>query len=185
MQMKQLPKIPSRSLWYFLLCSSGILLFVFIGLYPMQASLSRLDEDIALMKARTEEQKILCPLYRDLLLKAVKQNSELLLDSVKTPLLEDQVDSTTNLLRNIAQECGLEAVSVTPEAKSVAPSSKFMAVSLVLRGNYLKLRKFLLELEKLPFMEHMEELQIQEAFEGQEVRLKTWVAISYEKSKQP
>jgi hypothetical protein len=53
----------------------------------------------------------------------------------------------------------------------------------VLRGNFLKLRKFLLELEKLPFMEHMEELQIQEAFEGQEVRLKTWVAISHEKSK--
>jgi hypothetical protein len=60
-----------------------------------------------------------------------------------------------------------------------------MAVSLVLRGNFLRLRKFLLELEKLPFMEHMEELQIQEAFEGQEVRLKTWVAIGHAQSKQP
>jgi hypothetical protein len=97
MQMQQLPRIPSRSLWYLLLCSSGILLFIFLGLYPMQASLRRLDEDVMLMKARIEEQKILCPVYRELLLKTAKQNPEQLLASVKTPLVADQVDSMTDL----------------------------------------------------------------------------------------
>jgi hypothetical protein len=46
----------------------------------------------------------------------------------------------------------------------------------------MKLRRFLFELEKLPYLEHVEEIQIQEALEGKEFRLKTWLAVNSEKS---
>jgi hypothetical protein len=184
MQIRQiLQKTPKKSLYYLLLCSTGILMFISIGLYPLQTSLNRLDEDIARIKARIEEQKALFPLYKELMGKFQKKDSKLLLNLPKTSLSVDQIDGITTIFKKIAQQCNLEAISITPDAKSLANNSKWMSVSLIVRGDFLKLRKFLFELEALPWLEHLQEVQIQEALAGKELRLKTLVAITNEKSK--
>lgn len=184
MELKQLPKIPAQSAYYLLVCSTGILLFILIGLYPQQASLSRLDEDIAGIRARIEEQKVLFPLYKELVGKVPKKNLEMRLDSNKTGLSIDQIDGIAIQFSKIAQECDLEATSVTPDVKSLANNSKSMSVHFVLKGDFLKFRRFLLELEKVPYLEHIEEIQIQETVGGKEFRLKTWFALSTQKSAQ-
>jgi hypothetical protein len=184
MQIRQiLRKIPKRSVYYLLLCSSGILLFIAIGIYPLQNSLSRLDEDIAGIKARIEEQKVLFPLYKELMGRFQKKDSKLLLNAPKSSLSVDQIDGIATIFKKIAQQCNLETISIAPDAKSLANNSKSMSVSLIVRGDFLTLRKFLFELEALPWLEHLQEVQIQEVLAGKEFRLKTLVAISNEKSK--
>jgi hypothetical protein len=185
MQIKQFPKIPAQSVYYFLLCATGILLFIFIGLYPLQSSLNQQDRDLAKIKARVEEQKVLYPLYQEMLLlgKGQKKDSNFLPVSSKAGLSLDQLANISILFKNIAQEGSLEAVSVTPDVKSLTNNSKSISVLLIVRGDFLKLRRFLFELEKLPYMEHIEEIQIQEAVGGKEFRLKTWLAVNSEKSK--
>jgi hypothetical protein len=185
MQIKQLPKIPAQSVYYFLLCSTGILLFVFLGLYPVQSSLNHQDQDMAKMKARIEEQKVLYPLYQELLLlgKGQKKDSNLLPASSKAGLSMDQLGNISILFKNMAQESSLQAVSVTPDVKSLTTNSKNISVLLVVKGDFLKLRRFLFELERLPCMEHIEEIQIEEAGGGKEFRLKTWLAVNSGKSK--
>jgi hypothetical protein len=185
MQIKQLPKIPAQSVYYFLMCATGILLFIFIGLYPQQSSLNQQDQDMAKIKARIEEQKVLFPLYQELLLlgKGQKRDSKLLPPSSKAGLSMDQLANISILFKNIAHEGSLEAVSVTPDVKSLTNDSKSISVSILVRGDFLKLQRFLFELEKLPYMEHIEEIQIQEAVGGKEFRLKTWLAVNSEKSK--
>jgi hypothetical protein len=185
MQMKQFPKIPAQSIYYFILCTTGILLFILIGLYPLQSSLNQQDRDLAKTKARIEEQRLLFPLYQDLLLlgKGQKIDSNFLAASSKAGLSLDQLANISILFKTIAQEGGLEAVSVTPDVKSLTNNSKSISVLLIVRGDFLKLRRFLFELEKLPYMEHIEEIQIQEAVGGKEFRLKTWLAVNSGKNK--
>jgi hypothetical protein len=185
MRIKQpFPTIPQKSIYYLLLCSIGILMFILIGLYPVHSSLSGLDEEIAGIKARIEEQKVLFPLYKELAEKVRKKmDSELLRYSGKIALSIDQIDAISTRIREIAEESNLETISITPDAKSLANNSKSMSVSLVVRGDFLKFHRFLFDLESVPYLEHIQEIQIQEALAGREFRLKTWVAVSREKSK--
>jgi hypothetical protein len=94
----------------------------------------------------------------------------------------DQLANLSALFKRIAESCGLETFSVTPDAKSLANNSKSISVLVVVRGDFPKLRAFLFELERLPYLEHIEEILIQAAGEGREFRLKTWLAVSSEKS---
>jgi hypothetical protein len=184
MQITQLPKIPAQSVYYLLLCTTGILLFIGIGIYPLHSSITQQDEDLARMRVRLEEQKVLLPVYKDLLLLGKVQKKDLgaLPASSRAGLSVDQLGNISALFKKIAQACSLEVVSAAPDVKALTSNSKFMPVVLVIRGDFFNLRRFLFELERLPFMEHMEEMQIQETAGGKEFRIKTWLAINSEKS---
>jgi hypothetical protein len=184
MQLKAFShKIPKKSIYYLLLCSVGILLFIAIGLFPMQSALSGLDEESAGVKARIEQQKVLFPIYKELAERIrTKRDSDLLRYSGKIALSIDQIDGISARFKEIAEERNLETISVTPDAKSLANNPKSMSVSLVVRGDFLKFRGFLFDLEAVPYLEHIQEIQILEALAGKEFRLKTWVAVSREKS---
>jgi hypothetical protein len=184
MQIKQrFPKVPKKSVYYLLLCSIGILMFILVGLWPLQSSLSGLDDEIAGIKARIEEQKALFPLYKELTERIrKKKESELLRYSGKIALSIDQIDGISTRFKEIAEESNLETISITPDAKSLANNSNSMSVSLVVRGDFLKFRGFLFDLETVPYLEHIQEIQILESLAGREFRLKTWVAVSREKS---
>jgi len=170
-------------MFYLLVCITGILLFILVALYPLQTSLSQLDEDIAGIKAFIEEQKALSPLYKELLAKVQEDHSEISFSSKRTGLSIDQVDGLSILFKRIAQSCNLEAISVTPDPKSLAQNPQFISVYVIIKGNFLKLRKFLFELERLPFMEHIGEMQVQEAFGGKAFRFKIWLAVNSQQSK--
>jgi hypothetical protein len=186
MRIKQLlPNIPAQSLWYILLCSTGILLFILIGLYPLQTSLNRLDESLAETRVRIEEQKTLFPLYKELMGRALKTETKTLLlpDSVRSGISVDQIADVSLLLQKMVQECDLQPISCAPDAKSLTSNSNSMSVHLTARGDFLRLRKLLVKLETLPWLERIQEMQILEAPAGREFRIKFWVAVSREKSR--
>lgn len=186
MRIRQfLPDIPTKSLWYLLLCSTGILLFVLVGLYPLQNSLNQLDEGLAETRVRIEEQKTLFPLYKELMGKALKTETKTLLlpDSVQSGISVDQIEDISLLLQKMVQECDLQPISSAPDAKSLTSASNSMSVNLIVRGDFLRLRKLLVKLETLPWLDHIQEMQIVEAPAGREFRIKFWVAVSREKSR--
>jgi hypothetical protein len=182
--MKQLlPMMPKKSMYYLLLCSVGILMFVAVGLLPMQTSLRGMDEEIVGLKARLEEQRVLFPIYKELSERIrKKQDSDFLRYSAKIALSIDQIDGISSRFKEIADESNLETISVTVDAKSLANNSKSMLVFVVVRGEFPKLRGYLFDLEAVPYVEHFQEIQILEALAGKELRLKIWVAVSREKS---
>ncbi len=170
-------------MFYLFACITGIVLFILLALYPLQASLNRLDEDIAGIKAFIEEQKVLSPLYKELSAKAQEDHSQISFKASRIGLSVDQLDGLSVLFKKIAQSCNLEAISVTPDPKSLAQNPQFISVYLIVRGNFLKLRQFLLEVERLSFLEHIGEMQVQEAFGGKAFRFKIWLAVNSQQSK--
>ena len=71
--MKKINSIlPTQSLIYFLVCGTGILVFVLLIIIPTQKTSAELDRDIDKLNARIDEQRILRPIF-DNLLKQVKK----------------------------------------------------------------------------------------------------------------
>jgi hypothetical protein len=50
-------------------------------------------------------------------------------------------------------------------------------VNLILKGNFLSFRKFLINLGGIAYVDHIEEIVIQGKTDAKEYRLKLWVAI--------
>lgn len=182
MHSERFSLIPLRSLLYFACGTAAVLLLVLFGLRPLQASIQRLDEETAALKARLAQQRELAPLSRDFTTHLTQDAGNRLPAPDKAGLSLEQVVGIPLQFQQLARECGLETISVAPEVKSFTKDRKFMPVNLILKGSFLKLRKFLFGLENLPCLEHIEEIQIQETGGSQEFRLKAWVAVNPQKS---
>lgn len=174
--------MPLRSLLYAAIGFAGVLLLIFFGLHPLQATIRQMDEETATLKARLAQQKELAPLYRDFAARFVTDVSDRLPAPEKSGLSIDQVIGISVQLHKLAEECGLDTISAAPEVKAFTRDRKFMPVNLILKGNFLKLRKFLFDLHSLPCLAHIEGLHIQETGGAQEFRLKVWIAVNPQKS---
>ena len=65
----KLSDFPTRSLAYFLVLGGGILVFIVLTILPAMHSSAGLDMEINKMQGSMDEQKILAPVYNNLLKK--------------------------------------------------------------------------------------------------------------------
>ena len=169
--------VPQRSIIYLLICGTGILAFVLAGIYPSYRNMVRMDGSIADLKAQIEEQKILFPIYQNLRQGLTQEALNAQSNPLKSGLPARLVDNLSPIFSEIAANCGLLVSAVTPDVKSLTNDSHFLSVDLTLKGNLFDLRKFLLELAGLPYLEDIEKLQIREGPDGKEYFLKVLLMI--------
>ena len=174
-QLKTL-KLPARSLTYLLLCVCGILLFIFLVIYPNQASLAEADAEIGKLKSRIEEQKILYPVFRDLLRKVRLKETEGLPFPQKTKLIRDDTAKIFSVFKEIVQKSNFRIEDISPDVDALGEDIGYLKMNLVIKGDFSDLRNFLLELEKLPYLEHIERIQIRSSQGTREIHLKLWMA---------
>lgn len=176
MGQKRLSRLPRQSIRYLLICSGGILAFIFLGLYPYQKSLAGLDREIKSIETQIEEQKILFPLYKDLL-KKVGQKEPDDLSPQKAKLDLDRMHRIPFMFEEIARKSNLTLVNVVPNVESLAKASGLLSLNVLVKGNFFDFRTFLLQARQLPYLEHIEEIKIQPADGPKEFRLKVWLAL--------
>lgn len=170
--------IPKETFSYLLFCALGVLAFLLLAIYPSHRSIADLDRKIAEAKDRLEEQKILLPLYAELLAKSKTKGAEALQPEAKSGLMQDQIDKISVLLGDVARKSNIETVSVTPDVKSLTGGSALLTVHVVARGNFFSLRQFMLELESLPYMDRMEEIHVQDVSGNKEFKFKMKLAVN-------
>ena len=182
MELKKLSNdLPRQSLMYLLLCAGGVLAFALVGILPSYRNLNELDNSIANLNAQIEEKKILLPIYQKLReSQAAGFKDEPVL--AKTGLPESRIDNMLDMFEEIARTNGLEATSAVPELKSSAGDSKSLVVHVMIKGNFFNFRKLLVALADLPYLDHVEEVQIQEGSNGKEYSLKLWLIIDNPRS---
>jgi hypothetical protein len=170
-------EVPWRIIVYLLICGTGVLVFILGGIYPSYRNIVRIDGSIASLKAQIEEQKVLSPLYQKLRKELTAGNAVAESIPPKSGLSARWMDNLSPIFGEIAAKCGLEVSGVAPDVKSLVDDPHFLSVGLVLKGNFFNFQKFLLELENLPYMCGIEELQIREGLGAREYFLKTWLMI--------
>jgi hypothetical protein len=169
--------IPRQSLIYLGVCLTGVLIFIFWGIVPAYRTLAELDARAASIKQRMEEQKVLLPFYNTLQNASEQKDSTVLPLPERSKLAQARIDTLPMSLSSIVKMSGMTLVSATPNLGALTGDARFISVNLVLKGNFINFRKFLIHLGSIPYADHIEEIVIQGKTDAKEYRLKLWVAI--------
>jgi len=176
MKPKEILETLKGSLSYLLVGVVAILIFFLIGFYNYR-SLNDLDRDINKVKADIEEQRVMAPLYKELIEKIKIKTKKHLPFPARAKLPKEQHEQITAIFGDLARKANLEVVSITPDINSLAGGAGLLVVNAALKGDFFSFRNYLISLGNVPYLEHLGEIQIQTMPVGKEFRLKLWVAV--------
>jgi len=169
-------KIPQKSITYIIICSSLLVILLLIGIYPLHRALANRNEKIAEKNVSLEEQKLLLPVYEALKQKIGKKNTRSLPLPAAGQLPSDQIGRLEVDLKDIAGKAKMELVSFLPGVTAADGKSKSISVEAVARGEFFPMRKFLIGLGGLSYVEHIEEVQLSRTADALEIKVKFRVA---------
>jgi hypothetical protein len=166
----------TRSLVYFLICGAGIFVFVLLIIIPAQRISAELDKDIEKLHARIDEQRILKPVF-DNLLKQVKRKGPTELPVVKkVKLARGDIREISEQLLGIARDCDLKLRDIQTDVNSLENQDEYLLLHIYATGDFIKFRDFLVELGKIPSLEKIEKIDIRAIENSREFKLKVWLA---------
>jgi len=168
-------KLPTRTVTYILICAGGILAFILLVIYPYQKTLNDMDMEIRKIRAQTEGQKIFFPVFKELLKRTRIKNPEGLPFPQKEKLSQDDTDRIVPIFQEIAKKSNLKIESIKPNVESLIEGSGYLTMDVVMKGDFFDFRKFFLELESLPYLEHIERLQIRLVEGMREISMRIWM----------
>ena len=173
-----IPKLPSRSITLILICGVGILAFIMLEIYPNYISLADMDMEIKSLNARLEEQKVLFPVFKDIFKKVQISNKMDLPFTNKAKLSREDAEIIPIIIKKATQQGNIKLESVATDLESAIGGSALLRIDIKLKGGFLDLRKFLLKLNELPYLEHIEKIRIRSEKESHELQcdLKIWMA---------
>ena len=167
---------------YGLICG-GALLLVLVLLVPSALQIRGLHERSQRLESELQAQEVMFPLYREMITAA---------DGIRLPEgLEEQgeerlshgdIASIPPRMALMASSCGVKMLSAVPfmEAMGEERDREFLPVNALVRGDLAGLRRFLLELGKLSYVVHVEELELRAILDTKEMVVKFWLALEEE-----
>ena len=170
-------KIPRNSIIYIIICLTGIAVFIFGGIVPAGLKMGKLVTQTAEIKFRIEEQRTLAPFYQSMQDKIGQKNSEILPLPAKGKLALAMIDTLPMALRTTADMSGISLLSAIPNLNDLTGDAQLLSVNAVLKGDFANLRKFLINLGGVPYVQHIEEISISQKPDTKEFSLKIWVAV--------
>jgi hypothetical protein len=150
---------------YCLICGAGIIAFVFLIIIPNRKASVELEREIKKADQKIEEQRILRPVFENLLNRAKQTAGTDLPVAPGFEMAGDGINAVTDLLQEIARHHNLEMKDISTDVTELMKNKKKMMMQLSLAGNFLKFREFLLDLSALPQLKQIEEIKIR-AVEG-------------------
>jgi len=168
-------KLPPKTAIYLLIGSGVIVLFVLLGVIPMQKSLLETEHEIEQARFRIEEQGALHPIYEKMLAIAKAGGATAPKLPEKASLGQQGVSGITDTLTGLIVKGGLEAQSVVPDPGSLGQGSKALAVTIHVRGSLDRFREFLAALAVLPSFNNVESVQVKPGSGLWDCTVKVWL----------
>jgi hypothetical protein len=178
MKKKWYNMLPVRTLMYLSVSIVIVVIFLLVIVYPYYRSLDTLDKDIARMYERAERQKVLLPLYMKLVEKSEASAPDKLSLPSRKALSKNNIDLIPSLIKGIARKSGMQVITIKPDLTTLATKKDLLLIYATVRGSFFDVRNFLIELGKVPAIDHIEEIDIQQKVTDKECKLKLWLAVS-------
>ncbi len=169
-------KLQFHSIITYVLCGVGLLFLLLIAIFPRYITLTELDEQITSLNADIEEQKILYPVFKNLLKKARARAPEGLPFPKKVKLERDKTDKIALIFQELAKKSNLEFEEVITDVDSLIDDSGSLMLNVIMKGDMFDLRNFMVRLGEVQYIEHIERVQIRTLDKNKEIRLKLWIA---------
>lgn len=169
-------KLPQESVTYLLLCLTGVLVFIIFAIIPAHSTLASLDVKLKNTQLQFEEQKTLAPFFRTLQQRTRKGGERALPFPQREIMPPEKMGSLHDVIKEIARQSNVAVISLSPVVGLMGRNNRSAAMEATLRGGFFSFRRFLIGLEGLAYVEHVEEFQMQQHPEGMELKIKFWVA---------
>jgi len=170
--------IPEKSVKYLIICSGIVLLVLLVGIIPLYRSNINANNDIKKLQYQIEEQKGLGAIYTTLIKSIDNKELVVLPNPPKTALPLREANKFQEVFKDVAGKSGLMTVSLTPDLTSLANSSSYLLHNAVIKGEFVNLRKMLIGLSSISYVDKIEEIRIQQNSDTMEYKIKIWIAIS-------
>jgi hypothetical protein len=168
--------LATQSLFYFLICGAGIIIFVIMIIIPAQKTSTELDRDIEKLNARLDEQRILKPVFDKLLKQVNRQEVPTLPAPKKVKLARGDIHKISEHLLETARRHDLTLRNIQTDVKALGNKAEHLLLRIQATGDFIKFRAFLVDLGNLPSFEQIEEIQIRSIENSREFKLKIWLA---------
>jgi hypothetical protein len=137
-----------------------------------------MNKDINKLQYQIEEQKGLASIY-SMLTKSISSKELIVLPNpTKTVLPLRDANKFQDAFKDLARKSGLTTVSLTPDLTSLASSSAYLLHNAVVKGEFVNLRKMLIGLGNISYIDKIDEIIIQQQSDAMEFKIKIWIAIS-------
>jgi hypothetical protein len=169
--------IRQNSFWYIVTYGGIILLIFLVGIFPLYHYNSNLIDGNRKLKNQIEEQKELGPVYLSLLKVTNNKDLRVLPNPKKITIPREEAGKFQDDIRMIARKYGLTMVSLKPDLNTSSGSSTSLLHNVVLKGEFANLRKMLIGLGAVPYLDRIEEISIQQYPSYMEFKMKIWIAL--------
>jgi hypothetical protein len=172
----KLTSLPTQTLSYIIILGGGVVLFLLLAILPAHKESAALDFEIDNVSTKIKEQKILTPVYESLLKKAQMKPPEELKFVPKEKLKPGETRKVAAKFEALAKDSQLTLVEFTPALETLINRSGFLMVDIELRGEFINLHPFLLQICQLPYLEQIEEIKIRSVRDTKEMKIRMWLA---------
>ncbi len=166
-----------NSILYSVIYGGIILIIILVGILPYSFKVSNQEKTNEKLRMQINEQKELAPVLTTLAANSESKTALVLPHPAKAALPRLEVKKIQNDFQNAAQKSGLKIVSFTPDINTSASPSTSFAHHIVLKGELSDLRKMLIAIGALPYLEKIEEIHIQQNTGSMDFTMKVWTAI--------
>lgn len=170
-------RLPKRSLIYILVCVGGILCFLGVGILPNQRVISKLDNETSEIKLALQKQKMLFPVFKKAMQTLHEEKKSGLAVPETSSIYRKDINSISSSFRKLASECRLQFKSGIPDAGKINKTSGAIPFTLELAGGYFDFRLFLSKLVLLPYLEHIDTIEINAGSGMKEYRLRIDLSV--------
>lgn len=168
-------QLPKKNILIIAFFGAGVLLFVLLSIFPNYIAYSNINSEIYILKSQIEEQKILSPIFADLSKKTNFEVPEDLPFPKKKKLSKNDTGKISSIIQNIIQSNGFELDSLLTDVAGLLDGTGMLKMSVEMTGDFVNLRKLILQFGSLPYLEHIESIRIENANEKQKVLMKLWI----------
>jgi len=168
--------LPKKSILYALICGGALFAIIFLTFYSNYRTMEKQDLHIRNIKTQIEGQKKYAPLFQDLFKKIQFKKPGGLPFPEQAKLSEEDTGKISIVLQNLAEANDFMVKGIIPDVDSSIDGSKHLMISIIMVGEFLNFRNYLLQLVSIPQLEHIEQIQVQNVEESKEIRLKIWMA---------
>lgn len=165
-----------KSYRYLIGCVCVVLGFVLFGIFPNYQTHVAMDRQIAKIREEIAEQRALFPLFQKLLAEAQSDAPSDLPFPKKAKLPKNETGGISLFFQKLARDYGFEVINITPDIITMTGSSGLIRLDMVITGRFADLRSLLLRMGEIPYMEHIESIDIHAVGEKKEIRLIFWIA---------
>ncbi len=166
-----------RSVSLGIILTGVIIIFVVVIILPYNHSIKKIDMEIDNLKNQVAAQELQAPLYSTLISQMEKNTVRGITDKKDERLNRDNIFLISTMVKDLAEGNNLTYIKSSPDINSMESNKGLMSVDVTVEGSLEDFRKFIVSLNKIPYLQDVEKLSIRSEEANRIYELRIWLAI--------